>query len=212
MDWLVESQPVIRTHIPEGLTIIFEQKQRKGKTLGGVMWALDAFQHGRNVFSSIKLGFPHQPLQFEEMQLEDGSSKFWNGHIFIDELNFFFRARRSMDERNLKAADFLLQQKKQGCNVTGTTHDILDVDVILREHYDFLIVPEVFPAYPEPPVIISLEIHTGPLQTWRPPRTITLDCRPYLGLYDSFKIYNPFKVKPVEERSRRANVGRRVTL
>lgn len=198
----------VRQHVPEGLTIIFEQKQRKGKTLSGVIWALDALQHGRKVFSSIQLGFPHEPLQFNEMKLKDGATKYWNGHIYIDELNFYFAARRSMSDENLQGAAFLLQQKKQGCNLTGSTHDILDVDVILREHYDYLVRPEVYPKYPEAPVYIKMEVHTGPLQEYRPPRTITLDCRPFLGLYDSFAVYDPFKAKP----DKAARHGRRVDL
>lgn len=198
----------VRQHVPEGSTVLFEAPQREGKTLGAVMFALDAYQHGRRVFSNIQLGFDHEPLEFTDVKLADGQSKFWGGHVFIDELNFFFGGRRSMSEENIQFAAALLQQKKQGCNLTGTTHNILDLDVILREHHDYLIKPKVYPAYPEPPVIIKLEIHSGPLQRWRPPRTLTLDCRPYLGLYDSFAVYDPFKRKP----EKRASLGRRVDI
>lgn len=198
----------IRRYIPEGSTTLFEAPQREGKTLGGVIYALDALQHGRRIFSNIQLGFAHEPLQFSEIKLKDGNSKFWGGHIFIDELNFFFGGRRSMTDENIEFAAALLQQKKQGCNVTGTTHNVLDLDVIIREHHDYLVHPRVYPAYPEPPVIIKLEIDTGPLQRWRPTRTITLDARPFLGLYDSFAVYDPFKGKA----EKRARIGRRVDL
>ena len=190
----------IRPHVPEGLTIIFEQKQRKGKTLGGVIWALDSYQTGRNVFSNIQLGFPHEPIQFHELKLEDGASPYWNGHIFIDELNFYFDARRSMTTENIEGSAFLLQQKKQGCHLTGTTHDLMSLDMRIRDNYDYLVVPTVKPEYPAAPEIISMTVHTGPLQEYRRPRTLTLDCRPYLGLYDSFAVYDPFKHKTEKKK------------
>lgn len=192
------SSPVVRPHIPEGVTIIFEGPQRVGKTLAGVIWSLDAFQHGRNVFSNIQLGFPHEPLDFNEIQLEDGSRRYWNGHIFIDELNFYFDARRSMKADNIKFSAFLLQQKKQGCNLTGTTHDLMSLDVRIRENFDFLIRPRVWPEYPQAPQVLKMVIESGPLQ--RPlRRSLTIDCRPFLGLYDTSAVYNPFKEPPKKD-------------
>jgi hypothetical protein len=184
----------IRTHVPEGLTLIFEAPQRWGKTLSAIMWALDAFQRGRNVFSNIQLGFPHNPLEFEEIKLETGASKFWNGWIFIDELNFYFDGRRSMSVENIEFSTFLLQQKKQGCTITGTTHALDSLDPRLRSNYDYLFQPEVFPKYPEVPQAVRWKISNGPLQS-RYYKDITLDCRPFLGLYDTFATYDPFRAK-----------------
>lgn len=201
-------------HVPEGHTLIFEAPQRWGKTLSAVIWALEAYQKGRTVFSNIQLGFPHEPLEFSEMTLNtsttDGEkkrSKFWGGHIFIDELNFYFNGRRSMSEGNLEAGAFLLQQKKQGCNLTGTTHELESLDVILRMNYDFLIQPEVFPAYPEAPKVVKMKITNGPLQA-RYSRTIKLPAEPFLGLYDSFAVYDPFKAL----RNKKANKRRHIEL
>lgn len=160
--------------------------------MAGVIWALDSYQCGRKIFSNIQLGFPHNPLQFHEIKLEDGASPYWNGHIFIDELNFYFDARRSMKNENITFSTFLLQQKKQGCHLTGTTHDLMSLDVRLRENFDFLITPKVYPAYPHPPQILKMRITNGPLQD-EIDKTITLDCRPFLGLYDSFAVYDPFR-------------------
>lgn len=192
-------------YVPEGLTLIFEGKQRSGKTLSLVAWTLDAFQNGRNVFSNFQLGFPHTPLSFEDAKLEDGSSKFWNSFIALDEWNFLFDGRLSMKQRNIEHSAFLLQQKKQGATIGGTTHDLQSLDVRLRMNYDYLITPRVYPAYPEVPQILQMRIENGPLQK-RFKRTLTLDCRPLLGLYDTFAIYNPFtadkkKTKP-ESRAR----------
>jgi hypothetical protein len=205
----------IRPHVPEGLAIIFEAPQRWGKTLGGVIWALDAYQTGRPIFSNIQLGFPHEPLDFENINLSEAvgegdsrKSKFWGGHIFIDELNFYFDARRSMKGSNLEFGAFLLQQKKQGCNITGTTHNLESLDVRLRDNYDYLIKPSTFPRYPSAPQIIRMDISNGPLQA-RYHKIITLDCRPYLGLYDSFAVYDPFKeITPKEKKQ----IGSRVKL
>lgn len=191
----------MREHIPEGHTIIFEAPQRYGKTLAGTIFALDAHQIGRNVFSNIQLGFPHEPLEFSEIALEEGNRKYWNGHIFIDELNFYFDARRSLQKSNIEFSAFLLQQKKQGCNLTGTTHDLMSLDVRLRNNFDFLVSPSVTPKFPESPHILKMVIENGPLQApFR--RTLAIDCRPFLGLYDSFAIYNPFKAVPKKEKTR----------
>jgi hypothetical protein len=195
----------IRPHVPEGLTIIFNAPQRRGKTLAGVLWALDSFQKGRTVFSNIQLGFPHVPLQFHEIKLQDGASPYWNGHIFIDEFNFYFDCRRSMKEVNIQHGAFLLQQKKQGCNLTGTTHSMDSLDLRLRDNYDYEIVPTVYPAYPEPPQILVMEVFNGPMQA-EFYRKMTIDCRVFLGLYDSFAVYNPFKPVPKEPKASRPEV------
>lgn len=181
-----------REHVPEGLTIIFEGPQRSGKTLGAVIWSLDAFQHERTIFSNIQLGFPHEELSFSDVRLADGRSRFWNGHVFIDELNFYFDARRSISGPNLEFGAFLLQQKKQGCNITGTTHGLNYLDVRLRENFDYLVRPTVYPRYPEKPQFLKLDVVNGPLQ--QPfHKVIIIDCKPYLGLYDTFAVYDPFK-------------------
>lgn len=195
----------IRRHIPEGNTIIFEAPQRRGKTLAGVIWALDSFQRGRKVFSNIQLGFPHSPIQFHEIKLEDGASPYWNGHIFIDELNFFFDGRRSMKNDNITFSTFLLQQKKQGCHLTGTTHDLMSLDVRIRENYDYLVIPEVVPKYPETPQVLKMRVINGPLQG-ELDRTISLDCRPFLNLYDSFAVYDPFKARGNDSKPGRRDV------
>lgn len=186
-------------YIPEGHTIIFQAPQRCGKTLSGVIWALDSFQRGRKIFSNIQLGFPHEPLQYGEIKLADGKSPYWNGHIFIDELNFFFDSRRSLKDTNIEFSAFLLQQKKQGCHLTGTTHSLYSLDVRLRENYDFLITTEVFPKYPAVPQYVKMYIENGPLQRSFN-KSVTLPAAPFLGLYDTFAVYDPFKKAPKPRR------------
>lgn len=202
----------IKTHVPEGLTLVFEAPQRYGKTLGMVMWAFDEFTKGRRIFSNIQLGFPHEPLQFREIKLQDGVSPFWNGHIVIDELNFYFDGRRSMKQDNLEFSAFLLQQKKQGCNITGTTHNLESLDIRFRQNYDYVIRPRVYPAWPVvPPRVIALEIESGPRQR-RFRKTLFLECMKYLGMYDTAAVYDPFKSDEEDEDEPRRKPKRRVTL
>lgn len=192
-------------HVAEGLTIIFEGPQRSGKTMAMVAWALDSYQRGRRIFSNIQLGFAHEPMEFRDLQLEDGSSRYRNGHIAIDELNFFFDGRRSMAASSLEFSAFLLQQKKQGCFLTGTTHDMASLDLRMRHNYDYVIRPEVFPRFPEKPQVLKMVIENGPLQKDMR-RVMALDCRPLMGLYDTFAVYDPFK--GVEEKPRKRGGSR----
>lgn len=180
-----------KEYVPEGYTIIFEAPQRRGKTLGMVMAAVDAFNQGKRIFSNIQLGFPHTPLDFRELELEDGQSIYWNSQIVIDELNFFFDARRSMSKKNQKFGTYLLQQKKQGATLTGTTHNIDYLDVRLRQNYDYVFRPEVYPAFPHRPEMLRLTVENGPLQPLTH-KTLKIPCRPFLGLYDTFAVYDPF--------------------
>lgn len=203
------AQKPVKTHVPEGLTIIIEAPQRWGKTLTMVMWALSAYQNGLNVFSNIQLGFPHTALEFDQIKLETGQSKFWNGWIVIDELNFYFDGRRSMSPENIEFGVFLLQQKKQGCTITGTTHSLDSLDVRLRQNYDFLIQPEALPKHPKVPEAVKWHIENGPLQA-RFRKDLTLDCRPFLGLYDTWATYDPFRAS--KERKAAKKEARRVEL
>lgn len=188
-------------HVREGKILILCGPQRTGKTLGNVMFAHQSYAKGRKVFSTIKLGFPHEPIDFSEIQLEDGTSRFLNSYINIDEWNFFLDPRRSMSKENLRNMAFMLQAKKQGCIVGGTTHGLSYVDVRLRDNFDFLITPRVFPAYPKKPVAIRFTVETGPQHKYSKRVSPWIDCRKYLGMYDTRQTYDPFK-KPAGKRER----------
>ena len=179
-------------HMPEGLIIPFEALQRMGKTLAMTIFAVDAWQNGRSIFSTIQLGIPHEPLEFIDLKLEDGSKRFWNGHIACDELNFLFDARASMSKVNRQFGAQLLQQKKQGCNLTGTTHSLDYLDLRFRQNYDYCIRPKVYPVYPAKPEFITLTIDHGPTQKYCH-KKLKMPVAPYLGLYDTGAVYDPFK-------------------
>lgn len=192
-DNIAEGQEYIR----EGNVLIFEAPQRKGKTLGATIWACDSYTHGRKVFSTIKFAFPYEKLDFYKLRLaqENGKSPFLNGHIFVDELNFYLDSRASMSKVNRDFSAFLLQSKKQGCLMTGTTHAIKSLEMRFRDNYDYSITPEVYPKYPDTPKIIKMTIRNGPMQP-RLSKVIKLDVSPYLSLYDTREIYNPFSSMP----------------
>lgn len=184
----------ITDYVPEGHTVVFDAPQRRGKTLAAVVLAFDSWRDGRDIFSNIKLGFPHAPLEFDELVLADGKSKYRGGHIFVDELNFFYDCRKSMSKDNRRFGAFLLQQKKQGCHLTGTTHSVDYLDLRFRQNYDIHIEPTVYPAYPRRPEILKLRITNGPLQAPFE-KVIKLRCEDFLGLYDSSAVYDPFRKK-----------------
>lgn len=197
---VIENREAIREsneYVREGNILIFEAPQRKGKTLGATIWACDSYRHRRRIFSTIKFGFPHEKLDFYKLKLatEQGQSPFLNGHIFVDELNFYLDARASMSKANRDFSAFLLQTKKQGCIMTGTTHAIKSLEMRFRDNYDYRIIPEVYPKYPGTPKVIRLLIKNGPVQP-RLNKVITLNCTPYLGLYNTREIYNPFAAAP----------------
>lgn len=181
--------------IPEGQITLWEAFQRKGKTLGLTIKAYQAFKKERPVFTNYDVTFEHRKLDFSEIVLHEGRSPFFGGHIAIDELNFLFDGRNSMSRDNREFSAQLLQQKKQGCNLEGTTHDVESLDVRIRDNHDWVINPEVYPAYPEKPVLMKLRIRNGPLQPYTRKVIGPFDIRPYLGMYDTLAIHNPFKKK-----------------
>lgn len=182
----------VREHITEGSIKLFQGPQRSGKTLAGCLFALDAFKKGRNVFSTIEFAFPHTPLNFYDLKLSNETHPLLNGHVFIDELNFFLDARAAMSKVNRDFSSFILQIKKQGCNLTGTTHEISYLELRLRRSYDHAINCQVYPQYPHKPQILKMNIVNGPNQKYMN-KTVKLDVRNLLGLYNTLNIYNPFE-------------------
>lgn len=188
----------IREHVAEGEIRVYEAPQRFGKTLMGCVESLDAYQRRQTVYSTIKFAFPFQPLDFAKMKLQNEDNPLRNGHAFIDELNMFLDARASMSKVNRDFCNFLLQVKKQGLTLTGTTHNLSYLDKRFRENYDFKIQTEVFPKFPETPIILRAKIISGPTQKYRVKR-IKFRVKPFLGLYDTSHVFNPFDNMATEE-------------
>lgn len=200
--------------VPEGEITIIEAPQRWGKTLAGFIRANDAWHKGRNIFTNIQFGIPHQRLEFKNIKLTDETnteSIFRGGHIFVDELNFYFDGRRSMRNLNLQFGAFLLQQKKQGCNLEGTTHSLESLDIRIKENYDKLIRTSVYPKYPAKPEWLTMEITNGPRHEYFYQK-FAMRCAQYLGWYNSFVVYDPFQGMVKDEDEPTTKRGSRVQL
>lgn len=179
-------------YIREGQIIVKNGPQRSGKTLGGCIWALNSLHQKRKIYSTIEFKFKHTPLDFYHLRLEDNANELVNSHIFIDELNFYLDARAAMSKVNREFSKFLLQSKKQGVLLSGTTHALSYLELRFRQNYDFIINCAVYPKYPAVPEILTMNILNGPLQE-HTNKTVTINVKPYLGLYNTRHVYNPFQ-------------------
>jgi len=196
----VPSRGDTETKKPERATeariTLMEGPQRCGKTLLGVIRAYRAYLSGRRVFSTIHLEFPHRPVLFRDLKLAsetEGDSIFRDAHIFIDELNFWFDCRNSLTKRNKEFSYFLLQRKKEGCNLEGTTHAIHWLDLRIESAYDYSIHPTVYPKFPDVPKVMRLVVENGPVSDPVHRKAWLNDVRPFLGLYDTRRSYDPFE-------------------
>ena len=182
------------TVIQEGKTFIYEGKQRQGKTLAMSLAALGDYEKGRNIVSNVPFTFPFTPIKFKDLQLSQEEGTIHGSTICLDELNFLFDGRSSGTGINKKFSYFLLQTKKMGVNLLGTTHDLGALDKRFRMNYDYLIVPECLPINRKddsPPEALILEIFNGPNQrNFHRKKVINLKDR--LGLYDTTHTFNPF--------------------
>lgn len=195
---IIDTANEIGEYVAEGEIRVYEAPQRFGKTLMGCIESLDAYQRRQTVYSTIKFAFPFKPLDFAKMKLQNEDNPLRNGHAFIDELNMFLDARASMSKVNRDFCNFLLQVKKQGLTLTGTTHNLGYLDKRFRENYDYKIQTEVFPKFPARPIILRAKIISGPTQKYRVKR-IKMRVEPFLGLYDTSHVFNPFDNMASEE-------------
>lgn len=191
-----ETVAEVREFTAEGSINVYEGQQRSGKTLTGTIFALEAYKQKKlQVFSTLGFRFPFTPLNFNKMKLDNASNPLTDGHAFIDELNFYLDARGAMSKLNKDFCKFLLQVKKQGLTLTGTTHRLNYLDIRFRQNYDLKIMPEVFPKYPDRPEVLKLTILNGPV-TKRFNKTVKLKVEPFLGLYDTRHVFNAFEGAP----------------
>lgn len=186
-----ETVSEVHEHVAEGNIIAFEAPQRRGKTLSGCIWSLEAHQKHKKVFSTIEFKFPYTPLRFNDLKLQNENNPLRNGHLFIDELNMYLDARASMSKVNRDFCSFLLQVKKQGLTVSGTTHQMDYLDKRFRQNYDFKIITDVFPKFPHTPQVLTMNILNGPTTKYCN-KKLKLKVAPFLGLYNTFNVFNPF--------------------
>lgn len=191
----------------EGRIILIEGAQRSGKTLLGSLFGANACMRGKTVWSNLEFRFPHEPIDFYALTLQNDIGQLRNGLIFIDELNFLSDGRDSGKDYSKDFTKFALQVKKLGITFVGTTHLLDYVDRRLRENFDLLIRTRAFPVRrPDgvPPTHLKLHVQNGPNQDWID-RRLTLQLTPrMLGLYDSAHVYNPFRNMPSAKKKVKA--------
>lgn len=202
-------------YIQEGKIVLYEAPQRCGKTLGLVLSAYSAYRKGKQVLSNLPLKFPEvdgclkpKPLRFRDLQIAsvaEDFTAFQGSHISLDELNFIFNNREHGGQTNKQFIPFCLQIKKQGVDFEGTTHNLMYLDKVIRENFDYLIKTQVYPiTRPNgaPPTHLRQIIDNGPVRK-RFHKEIIIPLDGLLGLYDTTHVFNPWEGVEVGKRSKK---------
>lgn len=213
----------------EGKTIIYQAPQRGGKTLSMAIVTKDeAIKVKNNIDVLTNVAFqrpetqaitiPFRPLNFFELTME--KIKYFNNRVIdIDELNFYISSRACMTKVNRRFCEYLLQSKKMGIINQGTSHNLYYLDIIYRENFDYLVLPEmryeqirVGSQMIKKPRAVIMRWMNGPNQ--KPMRsTVPVDFHKFpnlLGLYDTRFTFNPFQ--EIEEHAAQEKVNQKVKL
>lgn len=197
--------------IKEGTITIFEGPQRCGKTLAMSLFARLGSLKGRPIFTNLAYTFDYTPLKFFELDLKNTEmvESIKGGLITIDEMNFWFDSRASMSGINRQFASLLLQTKKLGVDLYGTTHHLSYLDKRFRENYDYKVSTSVHPIKRlpgEPPKILRMIIENGPNQkTMKKTININFTKNPgLLGLYDTTNVFDPFEQMGKQEQTKKS--------
>ncbi len=181
-------------HIHEGKIVVIEGPQRSGKTMAMSIFAYRDALKKKTIYTNLAYTFKYKPLNFNELTLRNENKELRDCTLTLDELNFFLDSRGSMTKQNKEFTYFLLQVKKQGIDLYGTTHGIGYLDLRFRENYDYHVATRVFPEKRPSgvaPEILRLVITNGPTQKTMK-KTINIKCKEFLGMYDPTNIFNPF--------------------
>ena len=110
----------------------------QGKTCSMIAYAYTMFRKGYQVFSNIKLNFPHQPLTIQViMDYYDSDIRFEKPTIFIlDEAHMVLDSRSSMSARSKFISYMVLQTRKRGIMMLYTTQHYHQVEKRLRASTD----------------------------------------------------------------------------
>lgn len=131
-------------HIDEGLISLYEAAQRCGKTMAMAIGARDDYVRTKKpILSNIHYGFPWEPFYFYEFELAS-MDELIGRTVTIDEFNFYASHRASQTKVNQRFCTSMLQSKKKGINLKGTTHDVFYLDLMIRQNFDYLIKTTVY--------------------------------------------------------------------
>jgi len=150
-----------------------------GKTLTMTLLGYLAQQGGTEVFSNYKLNFPHTPVRSPQEMLH-----IKNGLFLGDELWSWMDARASATQQNKAISQILLKSRKMGYDILHTAQFKHQPDKRLREHTDWIIVPE-FDKFTS---ICKVTIYRyfGNDHISEPINTFSFKAKAVFPLYDSF--------------------------
>jgi len=114
-----------------------------GKTIYMVRCAKIDFEHGRKIYSNIKLfGVEYTPLHIEDFLEKDSSDKFKNCTILIDEITLFMDCRRSHRAENIAISTLLRQSRKRSIDIYYTCQSLDETDLRLIRYTSIFVIAQ----------------------------------------------------------------------
>lgn len=113
----------------------------RGKTLTMVKDAYLFHLNGYTVFTNMKSVKFGVYMTNEDIIKIDKTSFLKNCVMLIDEVQTLFNSRRSMKKENVNFSYFIQQIRKRNIELLATSQFSNTVDLILRQHIDYMITP-----------------------------------------------------------------------
>lgn len=113
----------------------------RGKTLTMIKDAWIFHKNGYQVLSNMKSVKFATYISNEDILNINKDSPFKNCVILVDEIQTLFNARRSAKKENLQFSFFIQQIRKRNIELLVTSQFANTIDLILRQHLDFVVRP-----------------------------------------------------------------------
>jgi len=179
------------------MIIIITGNQGSGKTLFGVRWCYNNYLKGDNIYSNLKLNFPHKMMKFNELM----QCKYNNATILIDEAHLWgLDSRRSFSKINTQlTAKFVVQTRKRGVTLIVVTQKLRQIETRVRSNADYHVevrkkvlingkfetVSQSSEYESDVPVVIEAKILDIQAETFGSKKILAND---YYGLYDTVEV------------------------
>jgi hypothetical protein len=111
-----------------------------GKTLSMVRDMINDKKKGKKIITNLVTNFESTTLSKEFFKdfSKDKTGELFNCTLAIDELHIFLDSRRSTSKRNTAISYFILQTRKRGVTLRGTSQFFSQVEIRLRNVTDYL--------------------------------------------------------------------------
>lgn len=113
----------------------------KGKTLTMVKDAYVYHLNGYKIYSNMKSIKFAIYISSEDIMKITKESPLRDCVLLIDEVQTLFNARRSMKKENVQFSFFIQQIRKRNIEMLATTQFSNSVDLIFRQHIDYIVSP-----------------------------------------------------------------------